>query len=284
MDSKVSAIYKETVQELTSIYGLREAEIMGNMLFEDLLGLSKTDRLLRPELMLKTENIGKISSAVERLLRHEPIQHVIGYTHFYGRKFKVNKHTLVPRPETEELVELIIKENQKRHLKILDVGTGTGCIPISLALEMKESDVYAIDISAEALALAKENAQLNQANISFSKTDILTGELKENELDIIVSNPPYIPHLEKSEMDKNVLDYDPEIALFVPDEDPLLFYRVIGEKAQKALKTGGKLYFEIHEKYGKATAELLENQGYRQVSVFQDLQGKDRMVRAIVGT
>ncbi|MEO9477002.1 MAG: peptide chain release factor N(5)-glutamine methyltransferase [Cyclobacteriaceae bacterium] len=284
MDSKVSAIYKETVQELSSIYDQREAEIMCNLLFEDLLGISKTDRVLRPDFTLEAEKVGKINSALRRLLLHEPVQHVIGHTHFYGRNFKVNHHTLVPRPETEELVDLIIKENQKSHVKILDIGTGTGCIPVSLALEMKESDVYAIDISAEALALAKENAQLNQANISFSKTDILTEELKENELDIIVSNPPYIPHLEKSQMDKNVLEYDPEIALFVPDEDPLLFYRVIGEKALKTLKTGGKLYFEIHEKYGKATTELLENQGYTEVTVFQDLQGKDRMVCAIAGT
>ncbi|MEP4535186.1 MAG: peptide chain release factor N(5)-glutamine methyltransferase [Cyclobacteriaceae bacterium] len=284
MDSKVSAIYKETVQELTSIYDQREAEIMCNLLFEDLLGISKTDRLIRPDSMLEADRVGKINSAVKRLLLHEPIQHIIGHTHFYGRKFKVNKHTLVPRPETEELVDLIIKENQKPDLQILDIGTGTGCIPISLALEMKRPEVHALDISAGALALAKENAQLNQAYVSFSEMDILTEELKENELDIIVSNPPYIPDLEKSQMDKNVLDYDPEIALFVPDQDPLLFYRVIGEKALKALKAGGKLYFEIHEKYGKATMELLESQGYREVSVFQDLQGKDRIVYAIVGT
>ncbi len=283
MNYKVSAIYKETVQELVPIQGEREAEIISNMLFEDLLSIPKTTRITQPNFELTTDQFSTLNEAIKRLQNHEPIQHILGQAHFYGHIFKVNEHTLIPRPETEELVNLIIQENQKPKLKILDIGTGSGCIAISLAKSAIAGDIMAIDISEEALALASENALLNKATVHFQQTDILNNEIPWDNLDIIVSNPPYIPASERGNMSQNVADYEPGLALFVPDHDPLIFYRVIAEKAMISLKKGGKLYFEIHEAFGKETAVLLEKVGFSEVKIFQDMQGKPRIARGIKG-
>jgi release factor glutamine methyltransferase len=224
----------------------------------------------------------KLWEDFERLKRGEPIQYILGTGPFYGREFFVSPATLIPRNETEELVHLIIKENRNAGLKILDIGTGTGCIPISLALEMNNPEVYGVDISEEALQIAQKNAVALGAKVTFSKCDILTKTPEVTELDILVSNPPYIPEQEKSEMHKNVLDFEPELALFVSNDDPLIFYREIAEKGKQLLKPYGKLYFEINEKYGTVVASLIQDLGYSEVRVLKDLNDKERMAVGIL--
>lgn len=214
----------------------------------------------------------------EKLKSNEPIQYILGHGPFYGREFLVTEDTLIPRNETEELVHLIIKENPKPNLRVLDIGTGTGCIPITLALEMKSPEVYAIDISEKALAVSSENAKLLHAKVDFSKCDILKEKPQVADLDILVSNPPYIPLAEKGQMHRNVLDFEPDLALFVNDEDPLIFYRVISDEGKKLLKPTGKIYFEINERFGKEVSEIMMAFGYQNVRVIKDLNGKDRIV------
>lgn len=273
--------YQELVQHWAAElrpYSTEEAENLVNWLLEHHLGLRRVDMML----FLEEEDLPEaLKKDFEKLKAGEPIQYILGKGPFYGREFLVNKHTLIPRNETEELVHLIIKENPQAGLKILDIGTGTGCIPISLDLEMKSPEVYGIDISEKALELAQKNGVLLKSNVTFLKCDILNEMPNVPELDILVSNPPYVPEAEKSEMHRNVLDFEPGLALFVPDQDPLLFYRVIGEKGKQLLKSGGKLYFEIHERFGSEVAELLTSLGYRAVKVVRDLNGKERIASAI---
>lgn len=260
-----------------SIYEKQEAESLVCWLLEHHLGWRRTQILEDAD---KDSFPPKLFEDFERLKTGEPIQYIMGKGPFYGRAFFVTPATLIPRNETEELVHLIIKENPQAGLKILDIGTGTGCIPISLALEMNNPEMFAVDISEEALQIAEKNAVEFIAKVTFTKCDILTKTPEVPELDILVSNPPYIPEQEKPEMHKNVLDFEPELALFVSNDDPLIFYRMIAEKGQQLLKSGGKLYFEINEKYGKEVAELLEEMGYSDIKVLKDLNGKERMVVA----
>ena len=272
--------YQELVQhwatELNQ-YSTAEAENLVNWLLEHHLGLRRVDMMN----FLEEKDLPEVLKLdFEKLKAGEPIQYILGKGPFYGRDFFVNEHTLIPRNETEELVHLIVKENPHTGLKILDIGTGTGCIPISLALEMKSPDVYGIDISEKALELAKKNSDFLKANVTFLTCDILNEMPNLPELDILVSNPPYIPEADKSEMHRNVLDFEPGLALFVPDQDPLLFYRVIGEKGKQLLKPGGKLYFEIHERFGSEMGELLSDLGYKEVKVVKDLNGKERIASA----
>jgi release factor glutamine methyltransferase len=260
-----------------SIYEKQEAESIVSWLFEHHLGWKRTEILNEA---VESSFPPKLFEDFERLKTGEPIQYIMGKGPFYGREFFVSSATLIPRNETEELVHKIIKENPKAGLRVLDIGTGTGCIPISLALEMNNPEMFAVDISEEALQIAQKNAVELSAKVTFSKCDILTKTPEVPELDILVSNPPYIPEQEKTEMHKNVLDFEPELALFVSNDDPLIFYRIIAEKGKQLLKSGGKLYFEINEKYGKEVAELLEEMGYSDVKVLKDLNGKERMVVA----
>lgn len=217
---------------------------------------------------------------LRQLANGSPYQHVVGFTLFYGRKFICNQHALIPRPETEELVDLIIKENKIESPSILDIGTGTGCIPVCLKAEIHNAQCLGIDISHEALELAKRNADKNEVDVRFSRVDILKEGLEYGQYDIIVSNPPYIPNADRAIMHSNVLDHEPEVALFVEDNDPLIFYRTIAEKALKSLRPNGKLYFEIHESFGNEMLELLNTLGYADVCIRKDLQGKDRMISA----
>lgn len=256
-------------------YDPNEAENLVNWLLEHHLGLRRVDMMH----FLEEDKLPEALKAdFEKLKSGMPIQYILGHGPFYGRDFLVTADTLIPRNETEELVHLIIKENPQPNLKILDVGTGTGCIPISLSLELKSPEVIAIDISEKALEVASENAENLHSKVDFSKCDILKEMPPVEELDILVSNPPYIPIEEKGQMHNNVLDYEPELALFVSDEDPLIFYRTISEKGKKLLKPTGKIYFEINERFGKAVVELLLTQGYQNVRIIKDLNGKDRMV------
>lgn len=258
-------------------YDKQEAESLVSWLFEHHLGWRRSDILNRAD---EASFPPKLFKDFERIKAGEPIQYILGKGPFYGREFLVTPATLIPRNETEELVHLIIKENRKDGLKILDVGTGTGCIPITLALEMANPEVFAVDISEDALEVARQNSDLLNAKVIFSTCDILTQAPAVRELDILVSNPPYIPVQEKNQMHKNVLDFEPGLALFVSNEDPLIFYRAIAEKGKQLLKPGGKLYFEINEKYGKQVADLLEELGYSEVKVLKDLNEKDRIAKA----
>ncbi|MGM0943684.1 MAG: peptide chain release factor N(5)-glutamine methyltransferase [Bacteroidota bacterium] len=269
-----STLVKKWAEQLT-IYEQSEAQALVEWLLEHHLGLRRVDMMR----FLEEKDLPQaLWDDFERLKTGEPIQQILGKAPFYGREFQVSRDTLIPRNETEELVHLIIKENPQSGLKILDIGTGTGCIPITLFLEMNEAEVYGLDVSASALAIAQKNAEVLKAKVRWIQLDILKEELPIQDLDILVSNPPYIPEQGKAKMHSNVLDFEPALALFVPDEDPLLFYRRIADLGKKALKPKGKLYFEIHEDFGNEVSDLLLQKGYREVKVIQDLNGKDRMV------
>lgn len=264
---------------LESVYDAREAdnlsrEILRHFYQLDRLQLSMNESVAFPEKEEKT-----LLATINRLLQEEPLQHVMGSIEFYGLEFKVDARALIPRPETEELVDWVIKNHIEHGLKVLDIGTGTGCIPVSLAKFLKTASVSAIDVSEEALGLARENAVLNEVEVHFELLNILDQDINGN-FDIIVSNPPYIPEADKAAMSANVLDYEPGLALFVPDHLPLLFYDRIATLALQRLKPGGTLYFEIHEAYGKAMIDLLNHKGFIGVELKQDLQGKDRMTKA----
>ena len=263
--------------QLTS-YSKEEAENLVFWLFEHHLGLRQADLQLA---IPSTVDRKPLLADFERLLTGEPIQYILGEAPFYGRSFGVTRDTLIPRNETEELVHLIIKENPSSGLRLLDLGTGTGCIPISLALELKNPDVYALDVSAAALTVARQNAAQLGATIHFIEGSLLGEPIDLPLLDLIVSNPPYVPLRDQAEMHVNVLNFEPHLALFVPDEDPLLFYRAIGVWGQQLLKQGGKLYLEIYENLADELVQLLLSQGYEQLRVLQDLNGKNRMLSAI---
>lgn len=276
----LQTFFKDYSLRLQELYSKQEAESLVLWLFESYLGKKRMD-------ILKNEKLESLPSgltlALETLMEGMPIQYILGKAPFYGREFEVSPAVLIPRNETEELVHLILKENAMPGLRITDIGTGSGCIPITLDLELKNPAVFGLDISEEALKMASRNAFLLHSKVKFSHLDILRDELPVEDLDIIVSNPPYVRYSEKGLMHHNVLAHEPHLALFVYDEDPLLFYRVISQKAKKALKQGGKLYFEINEAFGKETKELTENLGFEQVRIFEDLNGKERMIRAVKG-
>ena len=250
-------------------------------------GLSMTQLLAERDIRLSEEQRRWMKEAICRLENNEPLQHVLGYSEFYGRRFKCDGRALVPRPETEELIDWIVSNwstvnSQQSTVKILDIGTGTGCIALSLAKELKGAKVTAVDISTEALNLARENAEiLEERDLRFIECDIL-GDCNaiEGAYDVIVSNPPYVRECEKADMEANVLDYDPHTALFVSDEDPLIFYRAIGEFALTHLAPNGALYFEINQYLGRETCDLLIGLGYKNVTLREDINGNARMVRA----
>lgn len=272
----MNQLIQDYISRLSTIYPSREAQNIIHALLEDAHGISKTDLLTEKEINLNTE---VLNDQIDRLLNHEPVQHITGVAHFYGRTFNVNRNTLIPRPETEELVDWIVSENDKTKPVIWDIGTGSGCIAICLAESILDSRVLGYDISEEALTMAQSNVDGEMSNIEFQKLDILNSA-PDGQADIIVSNPPYIPVSDKKEMSANVLEFEPEISVFVEDDDPLLFYRRIAEVAMERLNSGGILYFEIHERMGEETRELLTVLGYEDVQLRQDLQGKDRMIRA----
>lgn len=252
-----------------------------NILCEEYLGMRRVDVALNPNREVSTHEELKFEKAIERLNNHEPIQYITGKTEFYGRDFQVSKNVLIPRPETEELVEWIISDHQNAgRLKILDIGTGTGCIPISLQKELQNPEVYSFDISTEALNLARKNSELNQAEVIFKEVNILETKSLTEQFDIIVSNPPYVRELEKTEMHRNVLDHEPELALYVSDDDALIFYRKITELAQEALNNAGKLYFEINQYLAEETKQLVEQYGF-EAGLKKDIFGNYRMLKAV---
>ena len=271
-------------KELAGIYSKGEIESFIFLIFEKLRGYSRTNFLLAKDDVLLPEELIEIGGIVARLKNHEPIQYILGMTEFYGLPSYTVSEVLIPRPETEELVQWIIQENKLARPTILDIGTGTGCIPISLRKNMADSIVLACDISHACIETACRNAELNNCEISVFKYDILiqTPEVDFPVLDILVSNPPYVRESEKQQMEKNVLDFEPGLALFVPDSDPLLFYKSIAEFARIKLKDGGKLYFEINEAFGIECSEMLQQKGYSGVTIRKDIHGKDRFIAAVL--
>ena len=264
---------------LSSHYPTGEVTALTRIIATELLGVPQIAFFLKDDVTLTAEQVTLLDSTIERLVKHEPIQYILGYSDFCGLRFKVTPATLIPRPETSEIVEWVASEATGKE-RILDIGTGSGCIAVSLASKFPGSKVSAWDISAEALIVATENSKTNGCAVTFEQVDILayqpTGEL----FDIIVSNPPYIKENEKEAMHSNVLDWEPHTALFVPDSDPLLFYRTIAEKGLTILKSGGKLYFEINRAHGKETMEMLAALGYTSIELHKDFADNDRMIRA----
>jgi release factor glutamine methyltransferase len=272
--------YKKPFTEtLTPIHGAEEAESFFNIALEEITGLRRVDLIMNPDSVLTDSQKEQWDDVLGQLLEQKPIQYIFGKAHFYGLELKVTENTLIPRPETEELVEWIIHENKNRQdISILDIGTGSGCIAISLADNLKQAAVSALDVSEDALATAKENATANKVRVDFILKDILIASSLPRQYDIIVSNPPYVRNLEKHEIKPNVLDFEPHLALFVEDTDPLIFYCKIAQLAKTYLKKNGTLYFEINQYLGPETVRMLEAEGFKNVILRKDLFGNNRMI------
>ena len=270
--------------QLRNYYPDAEIKSLCYLILESVCFADKASVLRRKDKQLSLNEHIRIQEIIEELKKYRPIQYITGETEFYGLKFRVNENVLIPRPETEELVEWIIKEEKPQEgYKLLDIGAGSGCIAITLAKRMPEAEIFALDISDEALTVAKQNAINNQADVHFFQHDILKDEsfpFSALTFDCIVSNPPYVTVKEKSAMAKNVLDYEPHQALFVPDENPLIFYERIAGFALKRLKKNGTLYLETSSLYGKAVAKALEDKKFRQVKLLKDISGNDRIIIA----
>jgi len=277
-------------QLLTSLYELydnREAANIADWVLEHVTGMRKIDRIMHKQSLLSPERLALLQEYTRELLTHKPVQYVLHEAWFCGMPFYVDESVLIPRPETEELVEWIVAEiRSKKHEvrnSILDIGTGSGCIPISLKKKLPQAAIFACDVSAPALAVAAKNAEAQQTTINFIQADFLDATTWPAlpAVDIIVSNPPYIPHHNQHSMLPNVLAYEPHLALFVPNEDPLLFYDAIARFAQQKLLPGGTIFAEIHEDLGAQTKTLFESKGFV-AEVKKDFQGKERMVKANV--
>ena len=281
------------LQALSSLYDEKEIESFFYLTLEKLHQKKRIDLALQPDLAMDETQLAQWETVLIELKNYKPIQYILGETEFYGLPFLVNENVLIPRPETEELVQLILVESQKSKVesfKIIDIGTGSGCIPISLKKNLSSAEVFAFDVSKNALETAKKNALLNEVEINFILTDILQVddltklETRNSQLatsfDIIVSNPPYVRNLEKAEINPNVLEFEPHLALFVEDNDALLFYRKITELAKNHLAENGKLYFEINQYLGKKTVALVESYGFKNVQLLKDIYGNDRMISA----
>lgn len=291
--------FTDTLQE---IYLKTEIDTFFFLLIEEKLNLQRVDTVMQPDFLIADANLSELKIILKRLQKEEPIQYILGNTEFYGLPFKVNKNTLIPRPETEELVEWIIREvtelqsnkvakldmdatstmNEEKSISIIDIGTGTGCIPISLAKNLNNVKISAIDVSSEALIVAQQNATLNNVDISFLEMDILETKELPQKYNLIVSNPPYVRELEKVEISNNVLENEPHLALFVEDDNPLIFYSKIADLAKIHLKKEGLLFFEINQYLGKETVAMLKHKGFNSIKLKKDLFGNDRMVKAIL--
>lgn len=284
-DNKLSSVKTYFQEKLSSSFSLSEIKFMFNVAAEERLSV-KNAFLLLEDIVLSESDLLFFHFMVKRLLKGEPFQQIIGFTEFYNLIIKVSPEVLTPRPETEELVHLIVNDQKKEALinpRILDVCSGSGCIALALENVIPSAVISGLEKSSNAIKVAKDNAKSLKLGVSFETCDVLTDDwnVDNNSIDIIVSNPPYIMNSERAEMSNTVLDFEPEMALFVSDSDPLLFYEAIAKKGQKLLKEKGRLYFEINEQFGKETVVMLEETGYQDIQLFKDLQGKDRMIRAV---
>ncbi|MDM1442583.1 peptide chain release factor N(5)-glutamine methyltransferase [Myroides odoratimimus] len=267
-------------ESLTPIYDAVEAEQLFLLALEEIEGKTRIDLVMNPT--MQTDKVEVWESVLEELKQEKPIQYIFGRAYFYGLTFKVNELTLIPRAETEELVEWIINSvNPSKPIRILDIGTGSGCIGITLANELPLARVTLMDVSDKALEVAKQNAVSNGVAVETILQDVLQLEKLKSQYDIIVSNPPYVRNLEKVEIKKNVLDYEPHLALFVEDNDPLIFYRKIALLANNNLQTGGMLFYEINQYLGEETKTLFESLDFTGVELRKDMVGNDRMIKAV---
>lgn len=278
---KLKDYRKYFTEQLSTLYDTAEAERFFIITLEELKGWNRSRLALNPDEELIPDEVKQWDEVLQNLKNQKPIQYIFGKAWFYGLEFRVNENTLIPRPETEELVEWIISENKNRqNITIIDIGTGSGCIAVSLAKNLPDAKVFAIDVSEQALEVARHNAKANGAKVTFIKEDILSVEALPQQFDIIVSNPPYVRHLEKAEIKENVLQYEPHLALFVEDDDALLFYRTIAQLGKSSLKKSGLLYFEINQYLGNETVKMLAGNHYKDIILKKDLFGNDRMVKA----
>ncbi|MDQ3048955.1 MAG: peptide chain release factor N(5)-glutamine methyltransferase [Bacteroidota bacterium] len=273
-------------EELHSIYDKSEIDVFVDLCFETYLGYKRTERILRASEPMSESVLLKFNAAVKELKNQVPLQYILGRADFYRLEFLVNQHVLIPRPETEELVDLIIKNlkrNKRTNVSILDIGTGSGCIAISLKKNLTGAEVSAIDISTDALDIAKRNALLNNVSVNWIESDILSGTFPlKSPVDIIVSNPPYVCASEKDQMGKNVLEHEPHLALFVDDNDPLLFYRKIADLAMKNLSSGAEIYFEINPLQDLQMKDMMVKKGFRNVVLIKDMNDKNRILHCSV--
>lgn len=280
----IHQIQQDLRHQLEQLYPSGEAQYMSEMLLEALTGWSRSVLAVHRQELLAPEKQVTLQKWLQELTTHRPIQYVIGSCWFYRHAFRVNESVLIPRAETEELVHWILQNVQDRNdaFVVTDVGTGSGCIAVSIAAANPNAVVYGIDKSSKALLLATENAHSAAAKVTFLELDFLdpSQDVRLPETDILVSNPPYIPIHQQKEMDAHVRDFEPWMALFVEDADPLIFYRRLAEVGQSKLKASGRLYVEIHESYGEQVVQLFREHGYHEVQLKKDMQGKDRMVRA----
>ncbi len=267
--------------ELSAIYDMNEADNIAELVIEHITGLKRSELILNKNEPLNESQAEEFSKNKQRLLEHEPVQYVLGEAWFCGMKFYVDKNVLIPRPETEELVELIISNIKFpfETLRILDIGSGSGCIPVSLKRKLRKAEVWSCDVSPAALSVAKKNADTLGADVKFIQLDFLHENQRKSLplFDIIVSNPPYVPEKEKYQMRPNVLEYEPRIALFVPDNDPLIFYKAIAEFGKNHLNETGAIFLELHEDYAKTTAEFYQSSNYI-AEIKKDMQQKERML------
>ncbi len=280
----------KTVQEainsfrnaLTDLYDKQETDAISYLVLCEISGSSKAKLKAFPETTLTDLQAKQLSGIIEQLKTGEPVQYILGSTEFYGLTFNISPAVLIPRPETEELVNWILASVNKPSPRIVDIGTGSGCIAISLKHELQQSNVSAIDISADALKIARQNAVSNLCDVTFIEADILNSDKLDfkNKFDIIVSNPPYVTETDKRQMHTNVTSFEPHLALFVPETDPLLFYNAIANFAAKKLIPEGLLYFEINENYGAQIIAMLKSKAFRNLEIRKDIRGKDRMVKA----
>jgi release factor glutamine methyltransferase len=277
--------------ELKSLYDTREIDSLCNIALAEVADISSAQIKAFPEMELTGAQSEEIDKLLIRLKTGEPLQYIIGHTEFYGLQFKVNPSVLIPRPETEELVEWAlaswpsrVSSGQLSTGNILDIGTGSGCIAISLKKNLPKARVSAIDISPEALQTAKENAELNDVEVNFMEADILNikSKIENQTFEIIISNPPYVTLEDKEQMHSNVTDFEPHTALFVPENDPLIFYKAIADFAATHLENGGLLFLEINESYGEQTVELLKDKLFNNIELRKDMSGRDRMIKAIL--
>ncbi|MGF1584556.1 MAG: peptide chain release factor N(5)-glutamine methyltransferase [Bacteroidales bacterium] len=279
----VHEVLKEIRNELKQIYPPGEIQGISELIFENLLNYSKTDILLNSNTKISKLIYNQITEIINQLLKNKPIQYILGEAWFYDIKLEVSPDVLIPRQETEELVKWVIEECGSRYLEMVDLGTGSGCIAIALALNLPNAKVYATDISARAVQLAEKNALVNNADVKFFVDNIFNPLfVKSKKFDIIVSNPPYVTESEKPRIDKNVLHYEPVTALFVPDQNSLLYYKAIAALAREALTPGGRLYLEINESKSEEIEELLIRSNFSQIEIRKDINGKFRMVRAVL--
>ena len=276
----IAELYKVFHNQLSAVYSAREIDRFMVLAFQKLMGWNKLDISMNKQLVLEEDQCAQFSNVLERLINLEPIQYILGITFFYELDLKVSSAVLIPRPETEELVDLVLK-HVKAHDKLLDIGTGSGCIALALKSKMNSVQAKGIDVSEEALQIARWNADHHGLELELEKIDILE-EDQIGKWNCIVSNPPYIAKNESLVMEKNVLDHEPATALFVPDDDPLIFYQRIAELASINLEPKGLLFFEIHEEKGEEIVKLLASLGFVNIEVKKDMQGKDRMVKAAI--